>query len=490
VSSENPEETRAERASGNLPASGNAEQRQLRAPIGTHDLLPPESALMEELVASFAQRARRAGYGLLVTPTFEEASLFERGIGDGADVVRKEMYTFQDRQGRKLALKPEGTAPAVRAFLQHHPVTPWKVWYVSSAFRYERPQAGRYREHHQLGVEAFGTADADLDVEVIDLAVGFAKSLGIETRLRINSMGDRECRPAYLELLASYLTSHKHELCEEHQGRISVSPLRILDCKTPQCRQVSAGAPLLKDHLCPACAAHHRRVLSGLDALGIDATEDDHLVRGFDYYTRTTFELSCPALESAQDAVGGGGRYDYLVEELSGPATPAIGFGMGVERLMLAVEAAAGSQGSEETLGSLGSRPRVEVWVVDLVGGEVARDLSHELREAGISTDRSFDGRSLKAQLKAADRSRALLSVIVGTDEQASGLATIRWMRGNRSGSQESVPMTELVSFLSRELSASKDPSSGQASSAVGQTSSAEGRASSAVDADQSGPVA
>jgi histidyl-tRNA synthetase len=451
VSPKPPEETMAQRASRAF------EQRQLRAPIGTHDLLPPESALAEELVANFAQRARRAGYGLLVTPTFEEASLFERGIGDGVDVVRKEMYTFQDRQGRKLALKPEGTAPAVRAFLQHHPVTPWKVWYVSSAFRYERPQAGRYREHHQLGVEAFGSSDADLDVEVIDLAVGFATSLGIEIRLRINSMGDKECRPAYLELLSSYLTSHKHELCEEHQGRIAASPLRILDCKTPECRRVSAGAPLLKDHLCQACAAHHQRVLSGLEALGIKATEDDHLVRGFDYYTRTTFELSCPALESAQDAVGGGGRYDYLVEELSGPATPAIGFGMGIERLMLALQATAASKSPDVRHGILASRPAADVWVVDLTGGQVARDLSHVLREAGISTDRSFDRRSLKAQLKAADRAGALLAVIVGVDEQASGLATIRWMRGVKGGSQESVPMAELLGFLSRELSVPKE---------------------------------
>lgn len=406
-----------------------------RAPSGTHDVLWPESTRWEALLARFADQVERAGYGLAHTPIFEDVKVFRRGIGEGSDVVGKEMYEFEDRGGRTLALRPEGTAPMVRAFVQHRPALPWKAWYATPAFRYERPQAGRYRQHHQLGVEALGPSDPDLDVEVIGLADGFFRSLGLERfALRINSMGDDTCRPAYLALLTDYLAARRDQLCDEHRDRLEANPLRALDCKRDACRAATDGAPGFADHLCEPCAVHFARVRGGLGALGVPYELDHRLVRGFDYYTRTTFEFASEALESAQNGIGGGGRYDGLVEMLGGPPTPGIGFGMGVERILLACDA----EGVFPV-----DPPQLDAFVVDTAGGDNARDLTAALRRAGLAADRAFDGRSMKAQFKAADKSGAAWVLIVGPDEAAAGTVSLRPLRGE--GDQRSLPVDEVV---------------------------------------------
>ncbi|MBV8295477.1 MAG: histidine--tRNA ligase, partial [Acidimicrobiia bacterium] len=310
-----------------------------QAPVGTRDVLPPESTRWERLIALFARRAERSGYGLVVSPMFEDIGVFER-VGEATDVVRKEMYDFEDKGGRRMALRPEGTASVVRAWVQHRPTLPFKAWYAAPSFRYERPQAGRYRQHHQLGVEALGTDDADLDVEVIALAWGLYADVGLgAVRLLLNSLGDATCRPAYLDALRAYLTEHRGELCDEHKARLEENPLRVLDCKRESCMRVTEGAPRMVDHLCDECAAHFSRVREGLGELDIPFELAPRLVRGLDYYTRTTFEFQAPALESAQNGIGGGGRYDALTEQLGGPPTPGIGFGIGIERVLLACDA-------------------------------------------------------------------------------------------------------------------------------------------------------
>ncbi len=416
-----------------------------QAPTGTRDVLAPESAQFATLVARFSRAAGLAGYGLVVSPMFEDAGVFRRGVGEASEVVTKEMYLFEDRSGRSLALRPEGTASVVRAFVQHRPPVPWKAWYVTPAFRYERPQAGRYRQHHQLGVEAIGTEDPDLDVEVVALLAGFYEAVGLtRVELTVNSMGDSACMPGYRASLAAYLEAHEASLCDEHRATWSRNPLRVLDCKRPACVAVRAGAPSLSDALCGPCTEHFARFVAGLDALGIAWRRDDALVRGLDYYTRTTFEFSALALDAAQNAVGGGGRYDGLVERLGGPAVPGVGFGSGIERVLLAcaAERVAGLEG-----------PGLDVFVVDVTGGDAARDLTSELRRAGVAADRAFDGRSLKSQLKQADRSGARLACIVGPDEEASGVVTVRWMRkdaggGGSHGRQERVERAQVAAAI------------------------------------------
>lgn len=405
--------------------------------------MPADSGPWEGLVARFAGIVEAAGYGLIITPTFEDLAVFQR-VGASTDVVRKEMYDFMDKGGRHLALRPEVTASVVRAFIQHRPPVPWKSWYAGSNFRYERPQAGRYREFRQVGIEALGSADPDLDVEVIALGWEFYAAVGAtRVELLLNSLGDGTCRPAYRALLLSYLTDHRSELCEEHQSRFEENPLRVLDCKRPACQEVVAGAPRQLDHLCDDCAAHFARVRTGLDALGIAYTVDTTLVRGLDYYTRTTFEYAGLALDSAQNGLGGGGRYDGLVSAMGGPETPAVGFALGVDRTLLAVEA-------EGRLAALAAGRHLDVFVVDFAGGDAARDLTAQLRAAGLRADRAFDGRSPKAQFKAADRSGARLALVIGPEEAASGQVAIKDLQ--QSGDQETVEMAAVIEEVRKRL--------------------------------------
>ena len=423
-------------------AGGTDEREAPRAPTGTRDLLWPESWRFETMVERFRAHVEAAGYGLVQSPVFEHASVFRRGIGEHNDVVGKEMYEFADRDGQMLALRPEGTASVVRAYVQHRPVLPWKAWYAAPLLRHERPQAARYRQHHQLGIEVLGIADPDLDVEVIWVAQAFLAGLGLTNySLRVGSMGDRKCRPGYLEELARYLAAHEGELCEEHRVRYRANPMRVLDCKRVECRSVAAGAPKLVDHLCDDCTAHLSRVEEGLDALGIPFELDPGLVRGLDCYTRTLFEFASGAIEAAQNALCGGGRYDGLVEMLGGDPTPGIGFGMGIERALGACDAEGVFPAAP---------PRLDAFVVDTAGGETARVLTPRLREAGLRADRAFDGRSMKSQMKLADRSGAVVALIVGPKEAATGTVVVRPLRNG--GVQEAVPGSSVVDAVRKAL--------------------------------------
>ncbi|HEX2192604.1 MAG TPA: histidine--tRNA ligase [Acidimicrobiales bacterium] len=413
---------------------------EFRAPSGTHDVLAPESARWETLVGRFAETVRRAGYGLVVSPMFEDVAVFTR-VGEGTDVVRKEMYDFVDKGDNHVALRPEGTASVVRAWVQHRPPLPWKAWYAAPNFRYERSQAGRYRQHHQLGVEALGSDDPDLDVEVVTLAATFVAGLGLaRVELLLNSLGDTACRPAYLDTLRGFLAERRERLCDEHRERALDAPLRVLDCKRDACRQATADAPRMIDHLCQPCADHFERVRAGLDALAVGYHIEPRLVRGLDYYTRTTFELAATALETAQNAVGGGGRYDGLTEALGGPPTPGIGFGLGVERLLLACDAEGVFPAPEGA---------VDVFVVDTAGGTEALLLTFELRAAGFVCDRAFDARSMKAQFRAADRSGARVALVVGEQERADGTVTVRDLEG---GDQQTVDRADVVAHVRKRL--------------------------------------
>ncbi len=408
-----------------------------KAPVGTRDVLPPESARWEALVASFATHVGDAGYGLVQSPMFEEFAVFAR-VGEGTDVVRKEMYDFLDKGDRHLALRPEGTASVVRAFVQHRPPVPWKVWYAAPSFRYERPQAGRFRQHHQLGVEALGSADPDLDVEVIVLLADFYRHLGLQqVELVINSMGTAEDRRRYVDDIRSYLVGIIGDLDPADAEKVEAHPLRVLDSKRPVTIAATADAPRITEQLSPEAAEHFERVQAGLGALGVAFRIEPRLVRGLDYYTHTTFEFVSGALDAAQSAIGGGGRYDGLVESLGGPSTPGIGFGTGIERVLLSCDAEGVFAGAD---------PSVDVFVVDTTAGDAARDLSVELRRAGLAADRAFDARSMKSQMKAADRSGATLVVIVGPDETAAGTVTIREMTGDRV--QHTTPRAEMVTHV------------------------------------------
>lgn len=394
------------------------------APRGTADILPRESPRWRYIEEKFRGMCRLYGYNELRTPTFEETELFTRSIGQHSDIVSKEMYTFTDRGERSLTLRPEGTAPVVRAYLQHKlfgemPVS--KFYYISSIFRYERPQAGRYREHHQVGVEAIGSQDPAIDAEVISLAMHYLSSLGLkELVLKINSVGCPGCRLEYREALKKATEPYLIELCESCQVRYQANPLRMLDCKVPHCRELTVSVPNITEHLCQECADHLKAVLHYLDTLGVQYTLDPRLVRGFDYYTKTAFEVVSGAL-GAQNAVLGGGRYDGLIAEMGGSPTPAVGFGSGIERT-LAIMEAQGIEVPEDThpsvfIATLGDKPR-----------ETGIKLLQDLRKAGIATETDYAGKSLKAQMKSADREQSRFVVIIGEDELNRGQVKVRNM--------------------------------------------------------------
>ncbi|HWJ61343.1 MAG TPA: histidine--tRNA ligase [Acidimicrobiales bacterium] len=426
---------------------------RFQAPKGTQDVLPPVSARWELLLATYAQTVERAGYGLLQSPMFEEIGVFQRE-SEGADAVRKEMYDFEDKGGRRIALRPEGTASVVRAFVQHQPASPWKVWYATPAFRYENVQAGRYRQHHQVGLEVLGSADPDVDVEVITIGWEFLRALGLrQVELLLNTMGTAADRIRYVEVLRSFLQDRIGDLAEEDREKVERHPMRVLDSKRTETRRATADAPAIADHLSDASAEHFERVKAGLSAAGIPFVLAPRLVRGFDYYTHTTFELVPSLVDSAQATILGGGRYDGLVEELGGPATPGIGFGSGIERLLIACDAEGVFPGPTA---------RVDVFVVD-VTSEVseAPGITATLRAAGIRCDRAFDRKGMRAQMKAADRSGAAVAVIVGDEEAAAGRVSLRPMRGSfdEERGQWSFSRSELVDGVRNALTAlAEDP--------------------------------
>ena len=405
---------------------------------GMRDVLPPESARRRALVDRFASAGTLAGYGEVVVPLVEELGVFER-MGEATDVVTKEMYDFTDRDGTQIALRPEVTAGVVRAFVQHRPLVPWKVWYSGTNFRHERPQKGRYRMFDQVGVEVLGVDDPDVDAEVIALAVAFFAELGLRrVRLLINSLGDHGDRERYTEAVRAHLEARRAELSEAARDTLGRNPLRVLDSKRAEDAEAVRTAPVVADFLSDDAAGHYQRVLAGLDALGIEYEEAPRLVRGLDYYRRTTFEFVADALDAAQNAVGGGGRYDGLAEDLGGPPTDGIGFALGVDRLLLTCDAEGVFDAPQHTL---------DAFVVDLVGGDAARDLTHLLRANGFAADRRFGGGSMKAQMKAADRSAARVAIIVGEDEVAACEVTLRPLRDDGS-SQRRVARSALVDEL------------------------------------------
>jgi histidyl-tRNA synthetase len=422
---------------------------KFQAPKGTHDVLPPTSARWERLLVTYAQTVERAGYGLIQSPLFEDIAVFQRE-SEGADAVRKEMYDFRDKGDRHVALRPEGTASIVRAFVQHQPATPWKVWYATPAFRYENVQAGRLRQHHQVGLEVLGSADPDVDVEVITVGWEFLRALGLtKVELLLNSMGTPGDRVRYVEVLRGFLRGRLGDLAAEDRDKVEAHPMRVLDSKRTETRRATEDAPAIADHLSPESQDHFDRVREGLAAMGIPFALAPRLVRGFDYYTHTTFEFVPSLVDNAQSTILGGGRYDGLVEELGGPPTPGIGFGSGIERLLIACDA----EGAFD-----GPTARVEVFVVDVTGGAHARAITAELRAAGISCDRAFDAKGMRAQMKAADRSGAALAVIIGDQEVETSTATVRPLRGDFGAHQDAVTRAGLVAHL-RSALLHEDPS-------------------------------
>ena len=392
-----------------------------KAPKGTYDVIPPFSETWRAVRTALSTPPILSGYGYIETPLFEDTALFVRGVGESTDVVSKEMYTFDDRGGRSLTLRPEGTAGVLRAMLENRMdrgALPAKVWYTGPNFRYEQPQSGRYRQHTQVGVEAIGSSDPALDAEIIWMAAHANRNLlGLKNlRLLINSLGCGECRPTYRATLTAFLD--KLDLDEATRHRATINPLRVLDDKRPDVQALLVDAPLMPDNLCEACEVHHTTVLTYLDALGVVYEKAPRLVRGLDYYVRTTFELVHDGL-GAQSAIGGGGRYDGLVETLGGPAIGGMGFGLGVDRTCLAVQA----EGIDLT-----ATDTIDAFVIALGEGTnvPAVKLLGELRTRGVAADFAFDGRSIKAAMKGADRSGAKVALILGQDELATNSIIIK----------------------------------------------------------------
>ncbi|TKV60370.1 histidine--tRNA ligase [Nakamurella flava] len=406
------------------------------APKGVPDYVPARSRGFAAVRSALLAAADRAGYAPIELPVFEDTALFARGVGESTDVVSKEMYTFSDRGGRSVSLRPEGTAGVMRAVIEHgldRGPLPVKLVYAGPFFRYERPQAGRYRQLQQVGIEAVGSDDPTLDAEVVAVADEGFRSLGLTGyRLEITSLGDRNCRPAYRELLTAHLGGL--DLDEATAERARINPLRVLDDKRPHMREMLADAPLMLDHLCDACREHFDRVRAVLDRLGVAYEVNPRMVRGLDYYTRTTFEFVHPGL-GAQSGIGGGGRYDGLMAELGGQSLSGIGFGIGVDRTLLACEA----EGIP-----VGQRARCDVFGVP-VGGTAAADavavLLGQIRRAGHRADMAYGGRALKTAMKAASGSGARVALIVGDQELADGTAVVRDLA---SGDQRTVPLAEV----------------------------------------------
>jgi histidyl-tRNA synthetase len=415
---------------------------ELQPPRGTLDLLPPAGGQMRALYDRAAEVARRFGYRYVETPGFEDTELFTITSGRTSDVVSKEMYTFEDRGGRSLTLRPEGTAPVMRAYLHKRTEmpTPFKAYYLTRMYRFSRPQAGRYREHRQFGIEVIAEAGPRADVETIVVGDRFLRELGLSRyRVEVNSIGDHTCRPAYREELVAFLAANRERLRDEHRDRFEDNPLRVLDCKDEACRAVAAEAPKIVERLCEPCRAHFDGVLEGLREEGLEATVAPTLVRGLDYYTRTAFEFVAEGLSPQQATLFGGGRYDGLAEALGGPSVPGVGYGMGLERVLLALR--------DEGLAPP-EEPGVDVFVVAL-GAEAratGRELVRLLRGAGVAADLAFEDRPLKAQLKLADRTGARFAAILGERELATGVVTMRRLA---DGDQREVAPADVVNWLS-----------------------------------------
>jgi histidyl-tRNA synthetase len=412
-----------------------------RAPRGTSDILPKEQAYWRYLEQRVAETARLYGYERLDAPLFEDTALFARSVGKDTDIVTKEMYTFEDRSGSSLTLRPEGTAPVCRAYLEHglyNLPQPVRLYYIAAIFRYERPQAGRYRQHYQFGYEAIGDDDPALDAEIIDMAWQFLSSVRLKRlSLQLNSIGCKKCRPKYIAALKAHYARHANDLCSECKTRLKRNPLRLLDCKKPSCQKIAGAAPKSTDYLCPQCDEHFNQLKKYLELLKLPYAVNHRLVRGLDYYTRTVFEIQ-PRGGGAQSTIVGGGRYDDLIEELGGKPTPAIGFAAGMERIILNLKK------QKVTAPSL---PQPQVFIAYL--GEEAKEevirLASTLREAGIGVIEALGDKSLKAQMRQANSLGARYAVIIGEEELRAGTVILRDME---SAQQVAVPVKEVAGRL------------------------------------------
>ena len=409
-----------------------------RAPRGTTDLLPQEQKYWRYIESKAVALARRYGYGRIDTPVFEDSNLFIRSVGEGTDIVEKEMYTFEDRGGDSVTLRPEGTAPVCRAYLEHgmHNLPqPVRLYYFCPVFRYERPQAGRFREHHQFGLEALGDANPSVDAEVVELAWQLVSSLGLaDVNLFINSIGDSQCRPAYVANLASYYSGLRDSLCDDCRSRLERNPLRLLDCKVETCQALGDAAPKSADHLCQDCRDHWETLQGYLKGMGIPFRVQHRLVRGLDYYTRTVFEVQ-PKQGGSQSTIIGGGRYDSLIEGLGGRATPGIGFATGMERLSINLKNSGVDVPDEPS----------PIYLVANVGDAArpaALELAAKLRAAGVGAILSSGTRALRGQMRQANALEIPYALILGDDEISSGEIVVRDMK---SSTQETKPLAEFL---------------------------------------------
>ncbi len=412
----------------------------IQIPKGTKDVLPSESYKWRRVKAVIEDVATRYNYKEIMTPTFEHTELFVRGVGEGSDIVNKEMYTFKDKGERSLTLKPEGTASVARSFIENglfNEVLPLKMYYVTPCFRYERPQEGRLREHHQFGVELYGANSVLSEVEVLTVANEFYKSFGIEPVAHINNLGCDVCRQNYVQKLKEYVKPHLNDMCEDCHKRYNANPLRMLDCKLEDCKAILANAPLIKDCLCDDCKNHFDHLLRLLDIQKIKYEVNPKLVRGIDYYTNIVFEFVDEDKKFGQNALGGGGRYNNLVEELGGKPTPVIGFGIGIERLLLYLE----KKGI-----SIADNTNMDVYIASATNNEeYILKLAKLLRDSGIKTEIDLMMRSLKAQFKYAGKNNAKYVITVGDEEVQTGELNVKNMQ---TGEQEKVKQENIVTYL------------------------------------------
>ena len=415
----------------------------IKAPKGTKDTMPRDSYKVQYIEKEFSELCRLYGFGEVRTPMFESTELFNRGVGETTDIVQKEMYTFEDLGHRSITLKPEGTSPAVRAFIESHDyaeMQPTKYYYDTPCFRYERPQAGRLREFHQFGVENFGTPDMMADAEVIALASDFIKKIGIEdVELRINSVGCRECRPVYRKTLQDYLRPYYEDLSDISKDRFEANPMRIIDSKDITDQRIAKDAPYMLDYLCDDCKAAFEALKTNLDAMGISFVVDPRIVRGLDYYTKTAFEFVTTKI-GAQGTICGGGRYDHLVEEIGGPSIPGVGFGLGKERLLILME-------QNDIVVDDPNVPDISVSFIGDKARLYALDLVHKLRAGGVSAIIDTLNRNLKGQMKYANKLNARYSVVIGENEIEKGIVTLKNMY---SGEQKEISAIDITKEIEK----------------------------------------
>ncbi len=408
-----------------------------KAPRGTKDVIPQESYKWQYVEEKIRNICKNYGYKEVRVPVFEHTEVFERGVGDTTDVVQKEMYTFDDKGGRSITLRPEGTSGTVRCFLENNlyaETQPTKMYYMLSCYRYEKPQAGRLREFHQFGIEAFGSPDSSIDAEVISMAFNLLKSLGVKNlKLYVNSIGCPQCRREYNSKLKNYFSDYKDELCETCKTRLEKNPMRIIDCKVAHCEEIGADAPKILNEQCPECTEHYNKLCKYLDAMGIEYEIDDTIVRGLDYYTTTVFEIKSEGL-----VVCGGGRYNGLVEELGGKSTPGVGFGMGMERLLMILEA-------QNLLPEAKSDVQLYISNIGDDADVYAQKLVNELRLEGICAEKDLMSRSLKAQMKYADKIGAKYTVVIGDDEIKNGKVNVKNMS---TGEQREVEISDFKNVV------------------------------------------